>query len=490
MNEDPLYPFVYYPKMVATLDVPVLGSQQEREAQQTDHGTTQITVNPFKASITRNNHNAADECSITLDWKDAGVDPRLLGNAIVQLYMGTDDGTDSWKPDGTQRRFVGIATDIEREASESGMTVTIKALDYTTLFIESKPYPPEGIPTYNMDLAQAWDLICDHAGGKDVYGKWFTSCQHLANKIVPLGIPNWPPKLSGAVSGRFKAIPVAVKPNTDAWAIWQHCVGMMGLISWIDQEVVYVSTATNYYTSTNTPIMVWGKNIKAFRERRNCAFSGKKICMMSFDPLTGKTIQALWPPPAERKAKKKSKSVQNNAMPPGKTVGSGVKNNPKHTQDHSKTKVDGGLPDEYDVFENNGVTDPNALMEIAKRVYEERSRQEMTGSLTTSEMWTEQRNSGFMDLLTLGAGQDIEVRIENDDFMRINLLSTPEDKEEWLLSHDYSPGLAKVLSKDASGLAGKSPVFHTEHVTVSLETDQNGGGNFEVEIGFLNKIDI
>ena len=476
----------YYPRMVARLVVPLIGSPRERALQQNTEATVTYDVIPYRAVLTKNNHNAADELSISVDWRDAGVDPRLMSNAKIEFFLGNDeDGLGKWEPSQDERRFVGLATDIEREASDGGQTVTIKALDYTTLFIESKPYPPEGVPTYSMNLEEAWHMICDHAGGKDAYGNWFKSAECLSDQLYSEGVKDWPPKLSGAVARRFDNVPIATKPGMDAWAVWQHCVGMLGLISWIDQDAVWVSTATNLYTRQSAPRFIWGKNIKSFRERRNCAFVGKKVCLMSFDPMTGKTIQALWPKPDPRKLPKKTKVQKNIA-----TVKPGRGSNEKEKQGHSKTDVKGGLQDEYDVFEHNGITDPAALLKRAKRVYQERSRQEMQGSLTTAEIFVDGMTNEQHNMLRIGAGEDIRVEIDQELINGMLGVKVGNERVAWLLDHGYDPNLAAILGRDRSGLAEVSPQFYTEHVTTTLEVDSSGGGSYEVEIGFVNKINV
>jgi hypothetical protein len=84
----------YRPRMAARLSVPVWGSSQERIEQEDGSGLIEFEVNVRKASISRNDHNHADEAEITVDWLDAGVDPRLMSNAIVEVFIGNadDDG--------------------------------------------------------------------------------------------------------------------------------------------------------------------------------------------------------------------------------------------------------------------------------------------------------------------------------------------------------------------------------------------------------------
>ena len=58
--------------MAAGLMLPKPGSDTE---------TLLLQVNVQSARLKRNDHNHADELQLTLDWHDAGMDPRLLSSA-------------------------------------------------------------------------------------------------------------------------------------------------------------------------------------------------------------------------------------------------------------------------------------------------------------------------------------------------------------------------------------------------------------------------
>jgi len=394
-----------------------------------------------------------------------------LESGTLEFYLGNADDFDHWEYAGKKqvnRRFLGIVSEAERTRNDDSGEVTIKALDYTTLFLETKKYAPEGLPTYSMNLEEAWRIICKHTGGKDVHGKWFSSCEVLADKLEPQGIPNWPPKLSSVVSKKLSKGHIEIKNKSDAWAIWQHCVGMLGFISWIDQNRVIVSSATNYYTRNAPPVLLWGKNILSMRERRVCTLSGKKIAVVAYDPLSGNVLNALWPAP-DKDGKKRMKAI-----------GGG--------------KLDAGLVSEYDVFEVNGVTDLTTLQRIAKRVYEERSRQEFTGTITTAEMLVDRNTSEpqFFNLLDLSAGDDVMVQIEPDiidGIVKLGIDTTVEDRAAWLRGRGYSKDMALLLAKNQKALLLMTNQFNVNRVTTTMETDSEGG-SFQIEIEYCNKIDI
>jgi hypothetical protein len=439
--------------MCAMLSVPVWGGPAERVQQNDSDSAIEFPVQVRRATLSRNDHNHADELEIVVDWRDAGVDPRLLSNAIVEFYLGCADDDNEWEPSLENRRFVGIATDIERASSESERQVTIKALDFTTLFIESKPFPPEGVPTYGMNLQEAWRMIVGHTGGKDVHGNWFKSAEMLLDGLVTDGVDSWPPDLSRAVSSRSIGDRVPVQQETDAWAVWQMCCGLLGLISWIDQDSVVVTTATNLYTRDDPPVMIWGKNISSMREKRNCALSGKRVCVMSYDPLGGRVLQSFYP---SRDQKAKGKADKQS---------------------------------DYQVFEYNGVSDQATLDNIAQRVYEERVRQELEGTIATSEMWIESVSGETVDLLNLGSGQNIRIDLDQATMDGLEMLESIGERTSWLKARGYSDSVAELLARNAAALHKLSSVFYTKSVTTTVECDESGG-SYDVEITYCNRIDI
>jgi hypothetical protein len=453
----------YRPRMIAALSVPVWGAPSERVAQNDDDSVVNFPVQVYSATLTRNDHNHADELEITVDWQDAGVDPRLLSNATIEFYLGAADEWNRWQPTRRDRRFVGIATDVERISGESDRKVTIKALDFTTMFLEAKPYPPEGVPTYGMTLQEAWNTIIDHTGGKATDGEWFRSAELLRDRLLPSGIDDWPLSLGSASTKRKAKDRIPVKQGTDAWAVWQMCCGMLGLISWVEQDWVVVTTSTNLYTREDPPKFIWGKNIASIREKRNCALAGKKIAVMSYDSATGKVLQSLYPPVATN-GKKVAKPSR----------GGGAA---------------GAKKDDYQVFEYNGIGDQGTLDTIARRVYEERVRQELEGTIVTREMWTDTVSGDVLDLLALGSGQDVRIEIDQATVDGLEKLKDTGERIAWLKGRGYSDSVAELLAKNAEGLSKLKPTFYTKSVRTTLESDESGG-SFEIEITYCNRIDV
>src|SRR5258708_11599006 len=141
----------YKPRCICKLRVPVMGLVSERLGQSTDREVVEFALPVIKARITKNDFNSADEAEITVTYDQIGVDPRLLTNAIVYVYMGNATSSSEWQPLPSDLRFIGIVNSAERSLSDESKTITLKALDYTTLFIAMKPYPQAtGAPAFSQ----------------------------------------------------------------------------------------------------------------------------------------------------------------------------------------------------------------------------------------------------------------------------------------------------------------------------------------------------
>jgi hypothetical protein len=456
----------YRPRCAAVLRVPVMGASAERSAQTKSTDLVEFPIRVRRAWWELNDHQHADQLKLTAEWKDVGIDPRLLSSAVVQFYLGTADDEGEWRPSAENLRFVGILQRAQRSAKQGeGFTVDLEFHDYTALFLRTK-LPQDGIPDYSQTLDEAWRRICEHCGfyAVDDPKKIVSSVSALRGRLRPIGslAQSWPPLLKRAVAPRFArlAAKVPAKPDSDAWAVWQQCCGMCGLISFIRKDECLVTLAQDYYTEKDPPRLVWAENVVALTETRNADLAGKGAAVTSFDPLTMTTLEAFYPPRAD----------------------------PKVTTKHAVASDKGVPAERYDFFAYTGVTDQGQLDALARRIWEERSRQELEGSLTTVEMVTETMSKRAFDLLTLGSGDAIRVDFRANE--RGALLDIPslDGRIAYLVARGYSGGVAELMAKNTQALASLKSEFCVRRVTVDLQTGSDG--SFELQIAYCNRIDV
>jgi len=171
----------------------------------------------------------------------------------------------------------------------------------------------------------------------------------------------------------------------------------------------------------------------------------------------------------------------------------------------------GGAPavqgEPRDLYDVPGVTSEKVLEEIAQRIYEERSRQELSGTAVTYEMrvpaFGVDRTVGAahltvpeidtegdeIDLLTLGAGDVIRIEFDPEHIREIGQLSDLEDRIDRMVGLGYSESVAEVVARNLVDYAKLTASFFVRAVRVTMETTAEGG-TFEVEIDFCNRIQI
>lgn len=464
---------IYRPRMACRMHVPVTSALRADAADGRTH-TVALHVRVRSASLEYNDHNHADTLTITAEWKDTGVDPRFLKNGTCEFWLGEADDDGGFTPSERNLRFIGVVNRVRRAArGESGLSVEIEFHDYTALFLQQKPFSSAGIPTYTDTIDDAWKQICDHTGPIGPDGKIQSSVEVLRDRLEfrgqLFGQDIGKLILGKAVSARFaKLAKVAVKPQSDAWAVWSQCVGSLGLITFIDRDKCIVTTSTEHYTSKTAPKLIWGMNISELEESTSSVFSDKGVAITSFDPLTGTTIEAFYPPPGdERVNRKRIRAAKKHAPPPAPPSNS----------------------DRYDFFEYNGVTNPDVLAEIARRAWDERSRQELEGTLKTAEMRVEDSSGEELELLNLRAGDAIKVEIDPTDSGALSSIESESARAEYLTDRGYSEDVAQLIARSAPALASLEKTYHAKRVQVAFEVDSDGG-RFEVSVAYHNRIKV
>lgn len=464
-------PSLYWPRMAATVNVPTAGTAADRKNQELGDDVYSFQIHPHRARLSYNNHNESDELELTFSYDECGLDPRFVRSAEVYFYAEDAYASGGFEPGIQNLRFVGITRDVERDWNESGgKLVQLHAQDYTCLFLEMKNFPPSGVPDFSMTLAQAWARICDHTGYWDLDSspaRIQSSVASLRDRIEFQGVD---PSITLA-----KGVPERIarlgKPEVshvqDAWAVWQIVVESLGLISFIRGDRCIVTTATDFYTADDPPRFVYGLNVTNLKETRRLGdVSAKNVCLRSYEPLGGRIIESIYPP-AEFAPKKKLLSATGTKRPPRVS----------HTQD-------------YELFDVPGPLTQEQLEEAAARVWEERTRQELKGTLKTSEMYAFGTLGGY-DLLDLQAGDQITVELDRGALDQVQKEEDKSQREQWLINLGYESQTARFIANNLDDISKLPSEFLVHSVVIELEaTGGSGGCSFSIEIEYVNRIDI
>lgn len=453
----------YRPRWYAHLDVPGIGTSASRKEQEQNTRTYRVPLKVASATLSLNHHNQADELELVVDWKNIGLTPRLVRNAEVQFHVSSTDETETWEPTVTggrtgqgNCRFIGTVLDCSRRMSEEdGDKFTLRALDYTDFFLRAKPFGSSGIPDYSQRLDDAWRRIVSQTPG----------AERLADRIELRGISEFP-TLGDAVSERLKGKgQVHVHRNTDAWAVWQQCVGSLGLISFFELDRLIVTNAEGYYRTSDAPVLRYGENVEELEEVRDGTGFATGVGISSFDPLSGRVIEAVWPPYTEKASKEKK-----------------VRARKQLTKD-----PDGALVQRYDWFAYPGITSTAAALSVAKRAYAERSKQEFQGTALTREMVVKTVNGAEFDLLDLRIGDNVWVGTNDNPFDALLSLLTPDERVRYLISQGIDASAAQLMADAAQELAQLDQTFYVRGFKVDMETSHDAG-SFSIEVNYCNRI--
>jgi hypothetical protein len=450
----------YYPRWAATLTVSAAGGRVSSDTESTE--TIEFPVKVPEFDLELNDHSHADTLRLTCDWQNVGLDPRLVRNGIVKFYLA-DSPNGSFQPsdsrDKGNLRFIGRVAEVERQSAEGQPhTVTLEALDYTDFFLRAKPFGSNGIPDYSQTLDAAWQRVVSQTPG----------ASSLSDQLLPFGFSEFP-RLAIAVARRRAALSkIPTQPETDAWAVWQQCVGMMGLISFFDRDKLIVTTAEAYYNNADPPTLIWGKNIAELTESRDTTTFSKGVGLSSFDPTTHRTIEAEWPRRNDTSGVTKKRRKQVKAAPASTVAGA-------------------EFVKDYVYFTFPGVHDKAQLEKIAKRVFEERTRQELQGTAITSEMRVATVGNQIFDLIDLRAGDSIKIATnenERDVLLRLDSLAA---KIIYLTEQGYEAGPARVIALNSEDTARLDDVFYVKKNAIHGETDGDGG-RFDIAVSYCNRI--
>lgn len=465
---------IYYPRFSLDLTVTTGGSTAQKKIQATDSSVVRWTMPVRRFRLEKNDYAMADVLEVTVDWSVAGIDPRLIESAVGEFSIGqrsSTDPTSTWTPSPAELRFVGIMQKPSRLWSKSAREATLLFHDYTSIFIQEKPFVTKGIPDYTQTLSQAWARICDHVGPTDPDNGNQTASvigAHLRNDIVFLGEAT-DATLGDSVGARFRGDKIGASGPTDAWAIWQQCVQMAGLISFVELGHLVITTATDYYTSKNPGRLIAGRNIDELEEERDLPRSRSGIILYSFDPMSGTTIEAFSPPLGDSSVRKKHLSTKK----------------PKTEDQIVKAEA-------REVFEYPGITDPGRLQVLADRVQAERQVQELAGRVTTAEMTIPALDGTDYDLLGLSAGDVISIEIEADLLKQVlDMTSTwgsgTDARVAFLMSHGYAEGPARVLVANIEDFAKLGTKFFVKGVIIECDVTAK---TFRVTVHYCNRIQI
>lgn len=427
---------------------------------------TSIVWEPAIISMkwTKNSHLAADELVVTVGWTDGGADPRMVKEMRCLMWMW-DEFAEDFDQD-KHLRFTGICKSAQRRLTPSGWTVEFLFHDYTCLFLAMKPFPTEGMPEWSDNFVEIWKKIRANTGYRDRgQGKIISSVDALSGMVFD------PPEIADRTLGdmvpsRFHKISKPQPPQRcDAWKVWRWCCESLGLVTYIDKNVVVISTTNVLYEESKAAKLIYGENILEFDEKADTHVSNKGILGKSFDALKGVLLESAWPTPDDP-AIKKSRVAAKHALKEGRLV------------DLNEASA------EYEEFAFPWATTQEMLDQVTRSAYEEFSRQEIKGKIKTAEMALTGLDGSSIDILDLRAGDCIQIGVDKTAYDIARGEGPLVDRVQQLMDAcGYIREVAELIVNTIVKKAFDDLIFHIEVLEVEYEN-----GKFEVTCEYHNRV--
>ena len=455
-------------------------------------------IEPMSATIERNGLTTADGCTIKIDYHDAPFDPRTLRAAHVDLLIGTVDAEsyaagmtrNTKRSDGSLTSVIGKGTDGELRGAtrfvgfvdewsvtygEDGDTIMLECRDMSAPLRDAKLFTGQSV-----DLS----LPIDQG-----IGRFFDTLPSMTGVLVRYEGEGDPPIPAAAASNirrprRGRVIRRARRAGQSAgqeMTAWDHLTDVCGSLGFIPQVRDYgfvVAEARTLYSTDNVRRMVYGQNIEKLSfTRRLAGVKVPTIEVRSYDSELGKTRWARYP-------------VRTGERADGVL---GVDNPPRPLRANEVSPSGANPTEQVKVMRVSGTTDPETLRRVARNAFQQIGRQEIEGSLSTSDIHSYDREPDDADLLQAFHGEPIEVLVvaeagtaapEGSTLAQLQALGR-EARAEYLRNLGWPDAVATKFAQLQDATAFQT-VFQTQDVRIDF--DQNDG--IKIAVNFINYITV
>lgn len=367
-------------------------------------------VIPARVTYVRNQHHTAGTCEVDIGLSALTFGQRVINNIFLAAFVGLAKGPYEAVKSDKNLRFIGYVDNMRDVRSAKGPVVTLKCRDLSAPFRDDKPLVtrsfPDGskidpTPKYNDTIKQAIERIF----------KWTGLDDNIIEISDPYGLGNT--LLGNAVAERARNSMLPVKGDSSAWEAIEHIGGMCNVLITVDRGKLVLRQPADIFGETNgvkDPIaynfvfgLADGNALEVEREK-NFTRNRKGVKVVAFDPKKKRSIVAEWP---------NSKDLAPRKRPKPKHTGASA----GHAKEHAAKQVSNVPEDDRDIydFSSDGVTSKDQALAIAKRIYSERSNQELSGSILTKNITDDLLDLTNGDRINLTVGQRLESELRRYD---------------------------------------------------------------------------
>lgn len=418
-----------------------------------------------RVNVNINDYVEADTFDIDIEYNSFPFDPRTMRAVGVSIYI--QDMRKLFKSNGAPIRIRPSADNIMFQgfADESGIilddgsqTVRIEGRDFTGLFIDA-PFDKREIPLTDNVEAILRTLV------KGLPATASLTVVNRTGETLPT-LAEFAPDFKPFGTTKSK------KKNEKYWDVIQDLVARAGLIAFVEIDKLVISKPRALYNKANARQFIYGANLKQLDFKRKLGRQkGFNVVVRSLDFEKGEVVEAKIPEEATALF----------------TTETGIA---AERVQVDKQNTDGSIKKEDAPFLSfliPNIVKKEHLVAVGEKIFEEVSRQEIEGSLTTKEMRVRQGTNKFkaveFDLLKIRNGTPIDVTIEKDDQKQLNRLTSISAKVRYLRSRGFQAEPARALAKTLGKI---TTTFYTKSVDFTL--DQEDG--FSLKIDFINFIEL
>lgn len=424
--------------------------------------TYDLSIQARSVTVERNDYSEADTFKAQIDYKSFPFDPRCIRSCAVTICIedrkkmfNSDNSLHKIEPTEDNIVFIGFADESQIRFDNESRTVTLEGRDYTSLFIDQKRINTEPIPLSKTIDEIIRDLVNEQEATKRILvvnrtGEALPSLAKLA--------PDFNPTTSVKNQRRKETY----------WDIMQDIVSRVGLVGYIELDKYIITKPQNIYEKKEIKQFIYGGNLKELSFQRKLGRAKNfNVKVVSFNPLEKKIEEALLP----------EEAIDPNIKAPRVTI-------PQLDKDGKK--IDPPKDADFMTFTVKDVTSKEQLIKIGESIFEELSRQQIEGSLSTYEMEIpEETDNGTKPIKfsKIRNGTAIRVYMTQEELGAIASNSDFQQKKAFLIRKGYTE---EVASAFANSLDRINTAFYTKSVT--YEMDQENG--FSMKLDFINFIDL
>lgn len=424
-----------------------------------------------RLTVNINDYNTADTFDAEIDFKSFPFDPRTIRACGVTIHMENkkkvflgDNQLNLITPTPENTIFQGFVDEESISFDEEKRTVRFEGRDFTSILIDTKYL--QGKP---IDMGAPLDTLIQQLLDQvkstvkiEVDNRVLDA---NGNKLPLPNVKQFFPDFGQPLAGHKN-----VGRDDTYWEIITDLVQKAGLICFIELDKLVISTPRVLYDKNKAKKFIYGRNVKTLEFKRKLGrHKGFNVAVRYLDLGTKEVLLAQIPEEASEDFAKRTgqarKRIQIPVVNPDGTLGT-----PKDAP--------------FITFRVTNVKNKAHLIEIGEKIFEEMSRQQIEGSLTTHDMQTvEESTDKDFDLLKLRVATPIKIELDQGDMHGLGRLKSVAEREKFLKARGWSTSVAHAF---AESLGKFSPVFYTKAAGFTLDAD-NG---FSLKVDFLNFIDL